>query len=388
MKRKNSVTTVSAVGFLAMVNGYAVASADSKLNWSGFASATVTNVSGNAEKYLSQFDTDSEEYSNTRLGLNLSSTLSSEMSVAGQILMAGREEDYNAHADWVFLTYSPSQLNKTRLKLGRIKFPTLLFSDIYDVGYAYPWVNTPQTMYNLSALGPVATHEVMSGVALTRQGYMRGFDWEAEVFMGKSETGIGEVEDIRGLVLTVDRDETRLKLGWHSGRLGEGDGGHEEGITGEIGEHTAETLLEADEQVLNVSFSTLIQNWTFHAEFVSVDWRGGNSAADVDLFDSDSWYISAMYTADALSPYVLYEDMSEKGGLAQQGLTIGLRYELNHSTAVKLEWSDMDISPRDNPVMVENAQGQRFFESGLAVLPFGSTEDQLTIVNLSFDVIF
>lgn len=365
-----------------------VLSAERTLNWSGFASATITDVSGDAEKYLSQFDTDSEQYSNTRLGLNISSKISDEISVAGQVLMAGREEDYNAHADWVFVTYAPAILTKTRFKLGRIKFPTLLYSDIYDVGYAYPWVNTPQTLYNLSALGPVATHEVMSGVAVTRQGYIQGFDWEAELFFGKSETGIGEKENIRGIVTTLDYDETRLKVGWHSGTLKEGDGGHEEGIVGEIGEHKAEILLGADESVLNIGLSTVIENWTLNAEFVSVDWRSGHDPQEVEQFDSDSWYISFMYSFDAVSPYLLFEDMDERGGLGQQAITAGLRYELNHSTAIKVEWSEIDVTQRPDPIVVENAEGVAFVQSGLAVLPVSSDEDQLTVVNLSFDVIF
>ena len=48
--------------------------------------------------------------------------------------------------EWLYLSYEP--VNALQIKAGRLRTPVLLYSDVQDVGYAYPWVLAPQQLYS------------------------------------------------------------------------------------------------------------------------------------------------------------------------------------------------------------------------------------------------
>jgi len=371
-----------------IISSTAFAAQNGDIKWSGFASASASQVSGGIEEYRRRFENGKTEYSNTRIGLNISAKISDDISVAGQILMAGREDEYAAHADWVFITYSPHQLKNTAFKLGRIKFATLLNSEVYDVGYAYPWVSVPSEIYDFTASGSQATYEVMSGANVSYGSYIGDFDWKIQAFVGEADSGLGTVDSLIGSVLAVNNDDLEFRLGYHQGTLVEDDGEPAGGLVGKLGELKEEELVGADKEVTNLGVIWNISNLRISAEYVSVDWSGGREAEQTDLFDTNSYYVSAGYRMGDWMPMLTLAEMDEEGGTNQESITLGVRYELSRSTAVKLEWQSIDIAGRAEPLYVENEQGDKFFQSGLAILAEDGVEDKLTMINFSIDVVF
>jgi predicted porin len=131
------------------------------------------NTIGNRGRAL---DLDSE----SRMGLNISSELTDNLTFAGQVVARGAGGgSYNLQADWLFLTY---QLNERfALRAGRQIIPAFLFSEQTDVGFTYVWTRLPYDVYGIlpikSINGLSAIHKTFMGDALlTTQLFAGGGD--------------------------------------------------------------------------------------------------------------------------------------------------------------------------------------------------------------------
>lgn len=97
----------------------------------------------------------------SRIGIQLSAKINREVSVTGQLLARGTEDNFNMKADWAFVTYRAA--DALSIRGGKLKLTTFLVSDYIEVGYAYPWIRPPQEVYYAN---PIST---MSGAdALVR----------------------------------------------------------------------------------------------------------------------------------------------------------------------------------------------------------------------------
>lgn len=94
----------------------------------------------------------------SRLGLQISATVNPQISITGQLLAKARDDNSDVGADWAFINYRVSE--PLSVRAGKIKFPTFLISDYYEVGYAYPWIRPPQEVYSSN---PITT---LNGVDL------------------------------------------------------------------------------------------------------------------------------------------------------------------------------------------------------------------------------
>lgn len=82
----------------------------------------------------------------SRLGLQISAKVNEDISITGQLLAKARDDNSDVGADWAFINYRVSE--PLSVRAGKIKFPTFLISDYYEVGYAYPWIRPPQEVYS------------------------------------------------------------------------------------------------------------------------------------------------------------------------------------------------------------------------------------------------
>ena len=105
--------------------------------------------------------------SDSRLGLQISAKVNQDISVTGQLLAKAREENSNVNADWAFVNYRVNE--PISIRAGKIKFPTFLISDYYEVGYAYPWIRPPQEVYSSN---PITTLNGVDMLARFRFGDM------------------------------------------------------------------------------------------------------------------------------------------------------------------------------------------------------------------------
>jgi len=84
----------------------------------------------------------------TRFGLQISSDIADNASVVAQILGTGTNSNFNAVVEWAYVDY---EFNKyISLRAGKVKQPVYLVNDYVEVGYAYPWIRPPVEVYYLN----------------------------------------------------------------------------------------------------------------------------------------------------------------------------------------------------------------------------------------------
>ncbi|HBC55559.1 MAG TPA: hypothetical protein DCZ03_00205 [Gammaproteobacteria bacterium] len=83
-------------------------------------------------------------------GIQLDAILSNEVRFSAQLVGTGLEDNFNVRAEWAYgaIKLSP----ETTLRAGRIRLPTFIVSDFFEVGFAFPWVTPPPEIYFLSPI--------------------------------------------------------------------------------------------------------------------------------------------------------------------------------------------------------------------------------------------
>jgi hypothetical protein len=121
-------------------------------------------------------DTDS------RLGLQLNYTLNSQIEFVGQVLLK-RRVDISPPADsleWAFASYKPTP--DWQIRVGRTNPDAFLLSDYRNVGFAYPWVRPDVGFY-----GALPMYS-LDGFDVTRTWSAGDARWKAKLFSGAGGT--------------------------------------------------------------------------------------------------------------------------------------------------------------------------------------------------------
>ena len=318
--------------------GYA---ATPEIKWSGFATLG-TSFTNSETTYIDQVDRDGS-YLDTRLGHNLSTRLSSKLTLGAQILTAGRENEFDAHADWVFARYTAT--NNISLLFGKMKYPNLLFSEFYDVGNVYPWARAPQEVYNLEGGGANALYEAMQGGSVIST-FEPADDVELsfQAYFGSADSGLGEINKMFGLVANLQTESMQFKLGFNRGTLIPGAGGHGAEEEEEEEEEGAEAFPDWDgatpeKNVLSASMMIEEGNLLVLAEYTNTQFDG------FDDYEIAAGYATIGYSVDKLMPSITVAKLKREDGLEQVSTTVGLRYAMSSMVSVKFDVSRIVVEP-------------------------------------------
>lgn len=349
-----------------------------RFRWSGFLSVAgaITDHHGgddNERSYLERIDEDGN-FDDTHIGLNVFAHISESWNVAGQILMAGREKNYAAHADWVFSTYHFN--DNASFLFGKIKYPNLLVSEIYDVGYAYPWIRAPQELYYLEPLGPNMSYEAFKGLSAVFSFITENdIEYTFQPYAGITPIESGQVEDMLGFMVSMGGDWFTIKAGYNHGEYDVTD----------IGDDEAELIPWVD-AVHDVKKRV----WNIGATFEWHNILGYTEYADYELargavFDTTSWYATLGYRMGNFLPHITYADMNQESKWGQKSITAGLRYDMNGSSAFKIEIQNISPIKRKNGI-VSDSGTHELHPSGL--FEHNPREGDITMLSISFDFVF
>ncbi len=117
--------------------------AEEKLQFSGFA-RLVGGVMLSEDDELSNYDNDIKIDQHSLLGLQTSYQLTPDLSVTAQLL--GKTHSTDSGLEWLYLNYQAN--DNWQVKLGKLHTPFFDYSDVINVGYAYPWVILPTEVYD------------------------------------------------------------------------------------------------------------------------------------------------------------------------------------------------------------------------------------------------
>jgi hypothetical protein len=348
----------------------------------------------------------------TRFGLQISSDVSENMSVVAQLLGRGDQGNFNAVIEWAYIDYEFH--DTTSLHVGKIKQPVYLVNDYVEVGYAYPWIRPPQEVYLLN--NPLNT---VNGIELLLQFPVGPGTLSFQPYLGSNRDDIPngggayfEAENIYGMDVK------------YSGR---GYAVHASGfqcdvtVTGQpftmsanlVGGEAVVDLngSKGDCEVVAAGFNLDIRNFVAYAEWTN---RTTTDTLSQAFGDTEAYYATLGYRIGKWLPHITYASITGEAstvGLPTDGaaqivapgspfdgaylnypvpiqtsITAGLRYEVNDSAALKIEYQVVDIET--DPSELQDAN--MVFNYGLFNTNFDQLgpQEQVGIMSVALDVIF
>jgi len=148
--------------------------------------------------------------------------ITDSLQLAAQGLLHGSERR-DSGLEWLYLNFEPTA--NWQFKAGRLRTPFLSYSDVIDVGYAYPWLSAPTPLYGSYLF---SNYE---GISATFHTAIGEYLLDVEAYWGSDETEVSnagqvipvEIDDLRGLVLTFERGNFSSRLGYHGAASVVGD---------------------------------------------------------------------------------------------------------------------------------------------------------------------
>jgi len=319
---------------LLAVLGCAVAMADERLQWHGFAALSAVKTDRNA------FFGDSEDLSFDfrEAGINASYRLNSRVLLSGQVLSrrAGELYDGSPQVDYalVNVTLAESLSNRTALHLGRIKNPLGLYNATRDVPCTRPGIFLPQSLYfdktrntmlatdgvMLSSQWRTGRGDISFDIGAGRPLVDKNFEWAmlGLDFPGKLDPGW----DALVAALWYHSPDERLRLGI-SGLSAKSDYEPGGGFDLQAGE------LSVNMALLSAQYDWY--RWSLAAEYLYLPlrWENFGPLMPFDESNGESYYLQGMYRPRRdIELMARWErgvtDRDDRGGFAQAERALGL----------------------------------------------------------------
>jgi len=303
-------------------------------------------------------------------------TVTEKLSLSAQLL-AHSSEKRESGIEWLYLSYEPTQ--NWRFKLGKLRTPFFRYSDVIDVGFAYPWILPPQQVY---------TAYLFSNYEGSSATYISSFDdvtFELEAYYGRFDGDLNqddrkvavEVDALFGTILSINSGNFTTRL----------------------------SVFNSSDFSVNIpeltQFSNVLESAGFiqNAESLRFDssvtvYQAGFNYDNLDYFFAaegmkivsdllavpqvDSYYFTAGYNFHPLQAHVTYavsnssynasDNLIPKGvnpqldqlsfgydqiisglpALSLNSLSLGLRWDFTRGMAAKAEITFLDGKPGDN----------------------------------------
>ena len=128
-------------------------------------------------------------------------------------------ENRQSGVEWAYLTYHHSK--KLKLKVGKLRTPFFNYSDVIDVGFAYPWISPPKQVYQSFLFSN------FDGVNVTYNSAINGITYDVEGYWGEFDDDIyhnnreykTDVKDLRGLVTSFTANNLSVRMSYHTARV-------------------------------------------------------------------------------------------------------------------------------------------------------------------------
>lgn len=357
------------------------------INFRGFASL-VGGTTTSSDEMLMGYDDHLSFRSDSLFALQMDAKLDENLSATMQIMSRGANS-YDPDVEWAYLTYKFT--DNLRLSGGRIRIPFYRYSDFVDVGYAYNWIQLPQTVYGFEFPG-------YDGLSLVHDTRLGQWDSTLQVVFGQFEGTIdegidAEIQDMTGLNWTLVRDWLTLRAGYIQSKtditIPELDGLAQlvMGIGGAVGEDlsgaASNIVIDGDPgSFYGLAVGIDYNNYIFDAEYVNYKVK------ESLLAPTDGYFISAGYRFGEWVPMITYSESNSKaptgvldgisdtaantpvpdmgGATLGQVLTgaaagmnkttkwtdIGLRYDFHHSAAFKVSLLQVEEDGADKNRLV------------------------------------
>ncbi len=316
------------------------------ISLSGYSSIVAGKVtSGDNDRFLADFpkvgiyDSDWSFSPDTSVGVQLNADLDSQLDFVIQVVSNGASE-YELELDWLYLSY---QINSEfSVQAGRKRLPLYYYSDFFDVGYAYYWIRPPVDNYTWQISN-------YNGLSFLYQPQLAKWDVLFNLYMGREDSKENDLlstlisasvdetwKNMVGLVVEISRDWIELRATYMQGQL-------DRTVNGTITEQ------DVKQKFSGISANFYIKNFIVLSEFNQYDRPENNIYVDTHMY-------SLGYQFNNFTPHITHsafkQDRNQAGGDENHTTrSIGLRWDFNQTTALKIQYDKVKDKGVNIPVL-------------------------------------
>lgn len=254
----------------------------------------------------------------SRLGGQVDIKFDKRWSAVVQVTVEHRYDlSYKPQVEWANVKYQATP--DLSLRFGRIALPIFLAADYRKVGYAYPWVRTPNEVYG----GVPITNS--DGVDLSYRWRTGDLNHTTQAFYGRNvirltDTTSSRARGISGITHTIEKGPATVRLS---------------AFTAVLDVNIARPLFEGFRQFgprgvqIAEQYDILHKRTRGFAAGVSYDpgqWfvmaEGGKMQSDTFFGKSVGMYASAGYRSGDFTPYIIYSMTDAKSPRSDPGLPL------------------------------------------------------------------
>ncbi|CAA6817527.1 MAG: Unknown protein [uncultured Sulfurovum sp.] len=244
------------------------------------------------------------------LGLQLDAKVTHKLSFTVQAIASKNNSNgKNLDAEWANAKYQVT--DAFDIKVGLMRLPTFMNSDILNVGYSYEMLRLPD-MYGLVSISKY------QGIELFHRADLENGSLSSTFLYGQTNSkymstnnNVGDAtihaENIYGLAVKLLYNDLTLRTSYFSTTL-DLNNQRTEGVLGQFNALNipiiSNTIEKYKYQNQRISYLNLGAKYEFENAYVS----GEYISADTDSFmpDINSWYIGSGYNFDEWTPFVTY----------------------------------------------------------------------------------
>ena len=143
----------------------------------------------------------------SRLGVQVNYTATSQIELVGQVLATRRESSapIGDTVEWAFAAYRPTA--DLTFRVGRLNLDQFVMSDYRNVGFAYLYARPPVEYY-----GSIPTN--LDGVDVARTWTFDEVQWRAKGFVGRSKINAIPLKNVFGASIAREEGGLLLRAGW------------------------------------------------------------------------------------------------------------------------------------------------------------------------------
>ncbi len=309
----------------------------------------------------------------------------SSIQLVSQLLARGKNS-WEIDAEWAYLAYQPN--NQVELQAGRFRFPGFMISQYYDVGVSYPWITPPEELYGFANV-PITA---INGLNAVGKIAAPPFDFVSQIYIAQTpETDlplIGEIFTlgefrIGGIILELIHPNITVRASHH--------------VVPKLTAELVDTLAAATGLPVSAINSFGIEDTTdgevvFSSVGVDISWNqirflaewAHRDVSNSIFSSSQNWFATIGYEFGHLFPHFTYsvadaEDV-EFFNQDQHTATLGIKFSMTDSVAVKFEYGFTELDGR------ENANG--LFDSIPTVFGGPTIDDEINTITAAVNLVF
>ncbi|NOU51984.1 porin [Pseudoalteromonas sp. JBTF-M23] len=343
---------------------------------SGFGTVTMGSTL-DSEKPLGFYKDDVQFKPESLAGVQLYSDIGSKTSATLQLTSRGMN-DFDTKIEWLYLTYILDR--NWSFKVGKFRTPFYNYSESLDIGYSYHWIRPPQSVY-------IPLFNNMEGASAMYRSVYGEIDSNLQLFYGTlhetSPGGSVDIDFMAGFSWSLQKDWLSMRASYFKSKVtipavfasaaipllpAEANPMAMPGPPGpempKVSVSVANAILPQGDSATNagIALKAEFDDWMVLGEYTH------NKVDDSIFTNPVGYYVSFVYFWGKFQPHITYErfdtepqyeildmvadtdpvkpllrDAIGRTDEDKKTYTLGVKYNLDRGTAVKIDYSYTDF---------------------------------------------